>query len=54
VRNRALKGGGKISTDSSRVRIYVVPANEELIVARETAAVVQRAVAAQTQEYCAR
>jgi acetate kinase len=51
TRNFALKGEGQISTDGSRVRIFVVPANEELIVARETAAVVQRAVAAQTQEY---
>ena len=49
VRNFALQGDGQISTDSSRVHIFVVPANEELIVARETAAVVQRAVAAQTQ-----
>jgi acetate kinase len=48
-RNFALKGGGQISTDNSRVRIFVVPANEELIVARETAAVVQRTVAAQAQ-----
>ncbi len=50
ARNSALKGGGQISTDSSRVRIFVVPANEELIVARETSAVVQRATSAQTQE----
>jgi acetate kinase len=42
-RNRTLKGEGAISTDSSAVRVLVVPANEEAIVARETAAVVHRA-----------
>lgn len=39
-RNSALKGGGEISAASSRVKVLVVPANEELIVARETAAAV--------------
>jgi acetate kinase len=40
-RNRGLtNGGGEISAGDSRVRILVVPANEELIVARETAATV--------------
>ncbi|MGB8261531.1 MAG: hypothetical protein WCE75_14315 [Terracidiphilus sp.] len=42
-RNRALKGGGEISAAGARVRVFVVPANEELIVARETAAVVEAA-----------
>jgi acetate kinase len=42
-RNRALKGEGLISTDGSAVKVLVVPANEETIVARETAAVVGRA-----------
>lgn len=40
-RNRTIAGEGRISKDSSRVNILVVPANEELIVARETAAVVE-------------
>ncbi|MGO9337052.1 MAG: acetate/propionate family kinase [Terracidiphilus sp.] len=35
-RNRAIKGEGAISTDSSKVKVLVVPANEEMIVARET------------------
>jgi acetate kinase len=35
-RNRSIKGEGAISTDSSPVRVLVVPANEEMIVARET------------------
>ena len=49
-RNRSLKGEGVISTDSSRVKVLVVPANEETIVARETAAVVNRSqMAAQTR-----
>jgi acetate kinase len=47
-RNLTLKGEGPISTDSSRVKVLVVPANEEIIVARETAAVVARAMAGQT------
>jgi acetate kinase len=40
------KGEGAISTDSSPVKVLVVPANEEMIVARETVAVVGRAIAA--------
>jgi acetate kinase len=48
-RNRGLKGGGTISTEDSPVKILVVPANEELIVARETVAVVGRAAAAATR-----
>ena len=42
-RNGAIAGEGRISRDGSRVNVLVVPANEELIVARETVAVVQRA-----------
>jgi acetate kinase len=42
-RNRALKGEGAISTEDSPVKVLVVPANEELIIARETCAVVNRA-----------
>ncbi len=42
-RNRSIKGEGAISTGNSAVKVLVVPANEEAIVARETAAVVSRA-----------
>jgi acetate kinase len=46
VKNRALKGEGAISSEDSTVKVFVVPANEELIIARETVAVVNRAVGA--------
>jgi acetate kinase len=42
-RNRTIAGEGAISKPGSRVSVLVVPANEELIVARETVAVVERA-----------
>jgi acetate kinase len=42
-RNRNLKGEGAISSDRSAVKVLVVPANEEMIIARETAAVVSGA-----------
>jgi acetate kinase len=42
-KNRIFKGEGAISTANSAVKMLVVPANEEMIVARETAAVVRRA-----------
>ncbi len=45
-RNRAIKGEGAISSDGSAVKILVVPANEEIVIARETAAVVSRTQAA--------
>jgi len=45
-RNRALKGEGLISTERSTVKAMVVPANEEIVVARETVAVVERTHAA--------
>jgi acetate kinase len=48
ARSRAINGEGVISTDGSSVKVLVVPANEETIVARETVAVVGRAQAAQT------
>jgi len=49
-RNRSLKGEGAISTDGSAVKVLVVPANEETIVARETAAIVNRSqIMAQTR-----
>jgi acetate kinase len=41
--NRTIAGEGAISKPGSRVSVLVVPANEEVIVARETAAVVERA-----------
>ncbi len=37
-RNASLDGEGRISTDSSRVQVWVAPTNEELIVARQTKA----------------
>ena len=42
-RNKSLKGEGAISTEGSAVKVLVVPANEEIVVARETVAVVERA-----------
>ncbi len=39
-RNRTIKGEATISTDNSPVKVLVVPANEEVIVARDTVAVV--------------
>ena len=39
-KNRAASGLGAISTETSPVKILIVPANEELIVARETVKVV--------------
>jgi acetate kinase len=46
-KNRTIKGEGAISTDGSAVKVLVVPANEETIVARETMAVVESARAAE-------
>ena len=46
-RNRTIKGEGAISTGASAVKVLVVPANEEAIIARETVAVVTRAKAEQ-------
>jgi acetate kinase len=42
-KNRAASGLGAISSENSAVRILIVPANEELIVARETVKVVGEA-----------
>jgi acetate kinase len=44
--NRGIKGEGAISAAGSTVKVLVVPANEEAIVARDTMAVVERARAA--------
>jgi acetate kinase len=41
-KNRTIRGEGAISTANSAVKVLVVPANEEMIVARETAAIVGR------------
>jgi acetate kinase len=41
-RNQTASGEGNISTADAAVQVLVVPANEELIVARETVAVVER------------
>ena len=46
-KNRSIRGEGAISSDGSPVKVLVVPANEETIVARETAKVVARAKAAE-------
>ncbi len=43
-RNRTIKGEGAISTDGSAVKVLVVPANEELIIARETVRVAEKAL----------
>ena len=32
----AFRGEGLVSTDSSRIKIYLIPTNEELVIARET------------------
>ncbi len=45
--NRSTKGEGVISAERSSVKVLVIPANEEIIVARETVAVVGRAKAAE-------
>ena len=38
--NKSIRGEGEISTSGSKVKILVIPANEEAVVARETVAVV--------------
>lgn len=40
--NAATRGEGCISTASSKVKVFVIPANEELVVARETKRLVER------------
>ena len=42
TRNNNLKGEGPVTADGSKVLATVVPANEEIVVARETAAVVEK------------
>jgi acetate kinase len=41
ARNAAVRGEGEISAAGSRVRVFVIPANEELVVARETLRCIQ-------------
>ena len=43
ARNRATVNGaeGKISSDDSRVEVWVVPTDEELLIARDTVRVVE-------------
>lgn len=41
-KNKSIEGEGPISAEKSAVKIFVVPANEEMIVARETMAVAAR------------
>jgi len=48
-KNRAIQGEGLISTSNSAVKVLVVPANEEIVVARETVTVVNCANAAHKQ-----
>ena len=33
--------GGKISTEDSKVEVYVIPTNEELVIARDTKELVE-------------
>jgi acetate kinase len=37
-----LSNSAKISSDSSKVAVYVIPTNEELVIARDTAAIVEK------------
>lgn len=46
-KNRSTSGLGEISTENSVVKVLIVPANEEIVVARETVKVVAEALAAE-------
>jgi acetate kinase len=46
-KNRSTSGLGEISTENSAVKVLIVPANEEIVVARETVKVVAEALAAE-------
>lgn len=39
-KNETINGEGYISTDDSKVKVLVIPTNEEIIVARETARII--------------
>ena len=42
-RNREYKqGNGEISADGSKVRVFVIPTNEELVIARDTQNIVKK------------
>jgi acetate kinase len=45
VMNDSIEDEGAISSDNSKVKVLVVPANEEIVIARETVAVVNGAKA---------
>ena len=49
--NKTARKACEISAKSSRVKVLIVPADEEIIVARETVGVVERAVAERTKAY---
>jgi acetate kinase len=42
ARNNSAKGESRVSSDSSRTQVWVIPTNEELIVARQTKTVVSQ------------
>jgi acetate kinase len=44
-RNETAKGEARISSDDSRVEIWVVPTNEELVVARQAAELIKAGLA---------
>ena len=42
INNKLIKGAeGEISTPDSRVRVFVLPTNEELVIARDTKEIVE-------------
>lgn len=41
--NNSVSGETEISTANSRVKVYVIPTNEELVIARDTAGIVRKA-----------
>jgi acetate kinase len=46
--NRAVRKAGTIAKQGSAVKVLVIPADEEIVVARETVGVVERARVAQS------
>ena len=51
-RNEEMVGGkeGKISTFDSQVAVYVIPTNEELVIARDTKVIVEKLNYASTED----
>jgi acetate kinase len=45
-KNQSIKGEGPVAAEKSKVKVFVVPANEEVIVARETVEIAARSMAA--------